>query len=136
MMREANKVDSITAFAISGTHKTKEQKVFDWDKAALLIRESGTKNASAGLREDYDWTGGEIYRDGQPVLDDYTYLASTWATPTLYLDEYQTDCYVMQSATIWTDSTKWPASALAILQVAEGGRVVLMGDACPSAIDA
>lgn len=109
-------MDSVLAFALGQANKGKERKVFDWDKAARLIKESGTKNAQAGLKEDYEWTGGVIYSDGRPVSKDYTYLASVWATPTLYLDENEVDCYVMESKASWDSDTKWPPSAIAILR--------------------
>ena len=57
-------------------------------------------------------------RDGKPYTDDYTYLASTWATPqlTIYAEddegvfdcEETVDCYIMESQTKYTSSTKFP----------------------------
>ena len=100
----------------------RERKVFDWDKAASIIRELGLKDAMAGLQGDFENTGGSILEDGKPVMDDYTYLASTWATPVLayYDDEDSFDpieipCYIMEHETEWDSHTKWPASALAAL---------------------
>ena len=110
-------MNTFAAFAMGEANRGRELMVFDWDKAAKLIKESGLKNASAGLRRDWEYTGGEIFTDGQPNLDDYTYLASTWATPELMIDGEVVECYRMQSETPgWDSDTKWPESALAILK--------------------
>lgn len=96
-----------------------EVRVFDWDEAARRIVKSGAKNASAGLADDWDWTGGEILRDGKPVPknETYTYLASIWATPEIELDDGRSDCFRLASETDgWDAETYWPDSALAILQ--------------------
>jgi hypothetical protein len=91
--------------------------VFDWDKAAQLIRERQPQRASAGLRGDWEWTGGTIYQDGKPVTNDYTFLASNWATPELSLDGVVVECWRYQKdAPGWDSDTKWPESALAILR--------------------
>lgn len=109
-------MDSVTAFMMGQANRGREEMVFDWDKAAKLIRESIPEVASAGLSGDWEWTGGEIYRNGQIVEDDYTYLSSTWATPELRMDGHTVDCYKMQSEVPeWGSDTKWPESALLIL---------------------
>lgn len=94
--------------------------VFDWVKAARLIKAAGAKEASAGLSDDWEYTGGDIFKDGKPVKkeDTYVYLASTWATPELSLDgELPIDCFVMESATPGHDAhTYWPEEALAVLR--------------------
>ena len=88
------------------------KKVFDWDK--------GAKEASAGLAEDWSWTGGVILRGGEPVAeeDTHTYLASTWATPVLYVaGEGDVDCWRdAAEAPGWDAKTFWPESALKILK--------------------
>jgi hypothetical protein len=89
--------------------------VFDWDKAAKQIAEKRPCSASAGLRDDWEWTGGIIYRDGKPDMKSHTFLASRWAVPELMMDGEVTPCYVMESQTEWTANTKWPISALKIL---------------------
>jgi hypothetical protein len=89
-------------------------KIFDWNKAAELIKASKANIAEAGLSGDWDYTGGVIYEDGKPVSDEYTYLASTWATPTLIIDGKEHPCYTDESSG-FTESTKWPISALEIL---------------------
>jgi len=109
-------MDTMQAFAMGQANRSKELMVFDWDKAAALIRERGAQIASAGLSGDWDWTGGPIYEDGAPDTESYTYLASTWATPEIEIDGKTVDCFLMQSETPgWDASTKWPESALHIL---------------------
>ena len=108
------------AFAMGEANRGKELMVFDWDRAARLIRERKPECASAGLRSDWEYTGGTIYEDGKPVMDDYTYLASTWAVPELDMDGEIVECYCMQhEAPRWDANTKWPYSALAILSEAD-----------------
>lgn len=109
-------MDTISAFARGEANRGKAMMVFDWNKAARLIAERKPNEARAGLSGDWEYTGGTIYRDGTPVLDDYTYLASTWATPELELDGETIDCYVMESEQPdWNSGTKWPESATALL---------------------
>lgn len=95
--------------------------MFDWDKAARLIRERNMAVAHAGLQHDLDWTGGVILKDGEPVpaAKTYTYLASNWAIPVLYAHEgeHETECWAWQEDTPgWDAHTYWPASARAILK--------------------
>ena len=99
----------------------KEMRVFDWDKAARLIIDRRPAVARAGLDEDYANTGGSIYALGNIVTTSYTYLASNWDIPTLYLDytdgsSEKIPCYKMESEVPrWNESTKWPSSARKIL---------------------
>lgn len=110
-------MDSLCAFAIGEANRGKKLMVFDWDKAAELIKASGYKDAEAGLESDWEWTGGTIFEDGEPELNCYTYLASTWAIPQLDIDGEVVECYKMQSQTDgWDSGTKWPESALEILK--------------------
>lgn len=104
------------AFAMGEANRGKELMVFDWDKAARLIRERKPGYAAAGLRSDWGYTGGAIYEDGKTVMDDYTYLASTWAVPELYMDGDIEECFRMKhEVPEWDSDTKWPKSALDIL---------------------
>lgn len=112
-------MNSFDAIARGMANRGKERMVFDWDKAAQIIKERKAQRAAAGLCEDWEYTGGCIYRDGEPVKDSCTYLASTWAVPELYIDgdDETIPCYRMESETPgWDADTKWPDSALAILQ--------------------
>jgi hypothetical protein len=93
-------------------------RVFDWHKAAEIIRDRRPELAAAGLEDDWENTGGSIYYDGKPVPaeDTYTYLASTWATPQLNIDGEIIDCWVYEDDSPgWGSGTYWPESALAIL---------------------
>ena len=111
-------MDFMQAFMMGEANRNKELMVFDWERAAQRIKETGAKEASAGLYSDWEYTGGAIWRDGKPVDSDdtYTYLASTWATPELKLDGQVEDCYKMQSEVPgWDAGTYWPEEALAIV---------------------
>jgi hypothetical protein len=111
-------MDSLTAFALGATHRDEPSRVFDWDKAARLIRDIKPDRAGAGLADDWEWTGGDIYANGRPVekADTYTYLCSTWATPELRLDGELQDCWkYVKDTDGWNASTYWPQSALDIL---------------------
>lgn len=113
-------MDTWQAFAMGEANRGKEMKVFDWEQAARIIKERGAQYASAGLKEDWDWTGDAIFAHGQPVpkAETYAYLASTWATPELCIDGEFIACYRMQSETPgWDSETYWTAEALAILGV-------------------
>ncbi len=114
-------MDTINAFAMGEANRGCELMVFDWDKAARMIKDSGFKDADAGLRNDWGYTGGNIFSKGKPNKKDYTYLASTWAVPEIEIDGKLHDCYKMQSETPnWDAHTKWPVSAIRILSTEEG----------------
>lgn len=111
-------MDTMSAFLRNQASQGNEMMVFDWEKAATLIKERGATRASAGLSQDWEYTGGEIFRDGKPVPSEetYVYLASTWATPEIEIDGETVDCYLMESETPgWDSDTYWPPEALAIL---------------------
>lgn len=108
------------AFAMGEANRGKELMIFDWDKAARLIRERKPECAVAGLLGDWEYTSGTIYESGKPVMDDYTYLSSTWAVPELNMDGEIVDCYRMEhEVPSWNSNTKWPQSALDILSALE-----------------
>lgn len=111
-------MDTMSAYVLGQANRGMEAMVFDWENAARIIKERGAKNASAGLDDDWEWTGGEILRDGKPVPEDEThvYLASTWATPELEVAGETIPCFRMESETPgWHSGTYWPPEALAIL---------------------
>lgn len=110
-----------SAFAMGDANRDREYMIFDWDEAARRIKRSGTLEASAGLRNDWEYTGGDILRKGNPVKEGetYTFLASTWAAPELDLGEGPEKCYLMASETDWDEKTLWPPSALLILNTEE-----------------
>ena len=70
-------MDTSKAIALSFANRDREPMVFDWQKAARIIKERKAKTASAGLQGDWEWTGGKILKDGEPINRDetYTYLA-------------------------------------------------------------
>lgn len=108
-------MNTLMAFAMAEANRGNEKMVFDWDKAARIIRDKQPKTAYAGLRDDWEYTGGCIYKDGLPVCE-YAYLSSTWAVPELVIDgDGPIECYVMEHETKWDYDTKWPKSALDIL---------------------
>ena len=111
-------MDTFSAFAMGQANQGRELMVFDWDKAATLIKERGAQKASAGLSGDWEYTGGCIWDNGKPA-DDYTYLSSTWATPEIEIDGEIIECFRMQSEVPdWGSDTKWPQSAKNILGIA------------------
>ena len=113
-------MNTLAAFAMGEATRGKEKMVFDWNTAAMLIREKRPEIARAGLRGDWEYTGGTIYKGGKQVKNTYTYLASTWAVPELDMDGEIVECYCMQhEAPRWDANTKWPYSALAILSEAD-----------------
>jgi hypothetical protein len=111
-------MDTLSAFKRGQFTKDNEPMVFDWELAAMMIKEKKPHIASAGLRDDWTYTGGCIYKHGKPVKkeDTYTYLASKWAVPEIELDGIRYPCYKMKSKTPgWDADTYWPAEALKIL---------------------
>ena len=110
------------AFAMSLANRNNEKHVFDWEKAARIICEKKPEYAEAGLKEDLEWTQGEIYKDGVPVMEGngQMWLASTRATPILILPDEYIECWKMQSEVLnWGPRTIWPEEAMKILS--EGG---------------
>lgn len=118
-------MDTLAAFMMSQFHRDEELMVFDWCKAAELIKEHNPKVVFAGLRSDWEYTGGPIFSDGKIDKDSYTYLASTWAVPEIEMDGEVMECYVMQSERPdWDSDTKWPEEAIEILNdTAEEGNL-------------
>lgn len=119
-------MNTLEAYVMGEMNRGKELMIFDWDRAAKRITEEHPKSAWAGLSGDWEWTGGEIYRDGKPIKSEGTFLASTWAMPELEMDGNVEPCYRMESeAPGWNSDTKWPESALKIL---EAHKVIDAGD--------
>ena len=115
-------MDTVSAFAMGMANRGRPLMVFDWKKAAEIIRDENPGLVEAGLAGDWEWTGGIIFRDGVIVEDEYTYLSSNWATPQIVVDGDSRDCYVMESETDWHSGTKCPAEARAILDAARERR--------------
>ncbi len=117
-------MNTLKAFAMGEAYRDPPLMVFDWDKAARIIKEKNATAASAGLSGDWEYTGGEIFTDGKPNTDERTFLASTWATPELEIDGEVIECYLMEEdvpkewgAPLY--NIKWPKSSLAILEEEE-----------------
>lgn len=109
-------MNTIDCFAMGMATLGEEMRVFDWDKAARIIKERNPDIAEAGLEEDWCWTGGKIWENGAEVYNGYVYLASTWATPVLEIDGETIPCWKMESETPgWDADTLWPESAIMIL---------------------
>ena len=114
-------MDSFAALAMGMANRGKPLMVFDWNKAAELIKSRQPVTVSAGLAGDWEYTGGEIWANGKPVPEDeaYVYLASTWAYPEIEIDGVRQVCYVMEDETDgWDAHTYWPDEALGSLSVA------------------
>lgn len=112
-------MDTMSAFAMGKANSGKEAMVFDWEKAAKLIKESGATHAEAGLRGDWEYTGGTIFDNGDIVHPEetYVYLASTWAVPEIEINGHLEPCYKMQSETPgWDAHTYWPGEALKVIE--------------------
>jgi hypothetical protein len=111
-------MDTTSAAALGKANRGSRERVFDWDTAARKIKEVKPGVASAGLQSDWEWTGGDIYRDGNPVPreDTYTYLCSNWAIPELSMDDEIEECWIwIDESPNWGSDTYWPASAISIL---------------------
>lgn len=97
------------------------QMAFDWDKAAEIIKERLKTNpslvAEAGLQGDWSHTGGIIFEEGKPTNENYTYLSSNWAKPTLEIDGEDIECWTEENERFDYD-TKWDDVSLGILGIA------------------
>lgn len=95
------------------------RKVFDWEQAARLIAEHPTEIVDAGLAEDWTYTSGTIWNNGNtPAKGEHIqlYLASTWATPAIEIGGALQECWRWASDTPdWDSDTYWPDEARAIL---------------------
>lgn len=103
----------------------KPQMDFDWDKAAEIIKERlklhPDLKAEAGLQGDWNYTGGIIFENGKPTNEEYTYLSSNWAKPTLILvwddkEQEEIECSIEENERFNSD-TKWDKKSLDILGI-------------------
>lgn len=110
-------MDTMSAFAMGFANRDKPLMVFDWEKAARLIAERRPDAASAGLEGDWEWTGATIWENGTiPERSMGPYLASTWATPLLEIDDETIECWRYEQDTPgWGAETYWPDEARAIV---------------------
>lgn len=109
----------------SSVKKSKVQMAFDWDKAATAIKEIYKTHpsllAEAGLQGDWKYTGGIIFEDGKPTNENYTYLSSNWAIPTLILswdgqEQLEFECWREEDERFCC-YTKWDETSLNILGI-------------------
>ncbi len=108
-------------------HKTDTVRVFDWDAAAVLIKnrfiEHNDLRVEAGLQGDWNWTGGVIFEDSKPTNEQITYLSSNWAIPTLILEwdgeeQEEVECFVIKTEnTRFHSDSKWDEKSLNILGI-------------------
>ena len=100
--------------------KGQPSKVFDWNKAAQIIKERNPEKALAGLAEDWFWTGGTIWENGHFSTEWKPYLKSYWATPVIVLEigdaREEIECWIPETETEWDEHTHWPESARKILE--------------------
>lgn len=113
-------MDTLSAIGLNSAAQRRgaRARVFDWNEAARRIVATGVTEAAAGLGQDWEYTGGDILLNGNPVPREvtYTYLMSNWAVPELDLDGAVEPCWIYEDESPgWDDSTYWPESALAIL---------------------
>lgn len=90
-----------------------------WYKDGIDLKEHPDLVAEAGLQGDWAYTGGEIFRDGEPDMDSYTYLSSNWAAPTLILswdgqEQEEMECIAIDGHR-FDEKSKWDETSLAIL---------------------
>jgi len=111
--------------AKEATKQGRSMMAFDWDKAAEIIKNAFIEHkdleAEAGLQGDWGPTSGEIFSDGKPIDEDYTYLTSNWAVPTLILswdgtEQEEIACFTMESNR-FNSSSKWDEESLKILGI-------------------
>lgn len=71
------------------------------------------------MAEDWFWTGTTIYENGSQVKNNYTYLASSWGATVLRFAGEEIVCYQPRRYHDWNENTRWPKSALKILNSKE-----------------
>lgn len=78
-------MDTLSAFMLGEIHRNDPLMVFDWNKAARLIKKYHPVQAYAGLTGDMENTSGLIYKDGKPVADYYKAIEQTGAQKYLFI---------------------------------------------------
>jgi hypothetical protein len=113
----------VEGFTTTRAMNNNPTKALDWDKASEIIKKTYKKHpdliVEAGLQGDWAYTGGVIFRNGNPVVDEYTFLASKWAIPCLIFiydgeEQEAIDCFEEEER--FNSDSKWPESALQILR--------------------
>ncbi len=101
-------------------------KVFDWDVAAYIIKQKFLEHndlfAEVGLQGDWDHTSGQIFENGKPTNNGYSYLSSNWAIPTLILswdgqEQEEIECFLLEVDSRFSSGSKWDKESLKILGI-------------------
>lgn len=84
-----------------------QRKRMDWHKARAICEEAIAKNPDvtirAGLVEDWKWTSGVIYENGEYVYN-YVFGYSDWATPIVDVDGEEIECWTYDKPEGWTEN--------------------------------
>lgn len=99
-----------------------EARVFDWVKAANIIKENPDKCYHAGLLEDWGYTSDIIWAYHKPYKHSGVYLSSQWATPVITAaDGSYVECWVYaKDRPNWDAETYFPKEAREILGIVDG----------------
>ena len=106
-------MNTLEAFARGQAARGQIQRVFDWVKAAQILKESGAKNAIAGLSSDMEWTSDDILVNGKIPDKGDCFLSSNWATPVLIIDDSydEIECWKYEDECNYDSDTFWPEDA-------------------------
>tara|TARA_R110002167_G_scaffold331706_1_gene538359 strand:- start:9786 stop:10175 length:390 start_codon:yes stop_codon:yes gene_type:complete len=111
--------------ATEAAKQGKPMMAFDWNRAAEAIKyhfgDHKDLVAEAGLQGDWAYTGGVIFKEGKPTDENYTYLASNWAVPTLILSwdgkEQEEIKIFAENSDKYNSGSKWDDESLGILGI-------------------
>lgn len=95
-------------------------KIFNWLKAAQLIKAKGCDSAIAFLQNDRYHTAGFIFLDGEIVSrsDSTAYLASEVDEPVIEIAGEVISCGIEESDSPgWSLETWWPDEAVEVLKL-------------------
>lgn len=70
-------------------------KYMDWQKAQKIIDENPNSVIYAGLMEDWNYTSGLIFANGE-YYNGYVFGASCWATPIVDVDGEEIECWTYE----------------------------------------
>jgi hypothetical protein len=109
-------MNTMLAFAMGQATCNEKLMIFDWMEAAKIILDRNAEYAEAGLAGDWGYTGGTIWNNHNIDVDSYTYLASTWAIPSIKINDEYIPCFVYEGETEYDAHTKWPTDALSVIE--------------------
>jgi hypothetical protein len=94
-------------------------KIFDWDKAARLIKEKKPKMpVLAGIKEDWHYTFGAIYDNGEIINDSSPWTYSNLYTPQMVINREFIECWIYAKEELIFSKDElnhWTESAINIL---------------------